>query len=190
MLPPEGSGEYLTIGGIIGVNSTNIDSAHPPRTTPLLHSLASPPNTTTTLDPADATSTQFATLLFSHLLRSSPRAKASARQIVPGPVQTAAGSSSNFFVPADGSAPEPAAEEHEEEDESQTLLQILTENLSLALLSRSRANTSDREAREWDRYVVSYLCLFSQWLWEDPKSVKDFLDAGGLGVVSVTSADR
>ncbi|KDR75604.1 hypothetical protein GALMADRAFT_140233 [Galerina marginata CBS 339.88] len=162
------------------------ESSDPPQTsqtTPLLHALSSPPNTSSTLDPADVISTHFATLMFSHLLRSSPRAKASARLIMPGPIQSAP-AQTNFFVPADGAPPEPAAEEPEEDDdEPQTLLQTLTENLSLALLSRSRANTSDREAREWDRYVVGYLCLLSQWLWEDPKSVKEFLDAGGLGVL-------
>lgn len=105
---------------------------------------------------------------------------------MPGPVQATTGANtSSFFVPADGGPPsaEVAPEEPEDDDEHQTLLQILTENLSLALLSRSRANTSDREVREWDQYVVGYLCLLSQWLWEDPKSVRDFLDAGGLGVV-------
>jgi hypothetical protein len=122
--------------------------------------------------------------MFAHLLRGSPRAKAAARSIVPGPTPAAPGGQSNFFVPADGAPPEPVAVEPEDEDERQTLLQTLTENLSLALLSRSRSNNSDREAREWDRYVIGYLCLLSQWLWEDPKSVKDFLDAGGLGVVS------
>ncbi|KAF8963607.1 p115 like vesicle tethering protein [Flammula alnicola] len=155
----------------------------PSRTTPLLHALSAPPNTASALDPADVISTHIATLLFAHLLRSSPRAKASARLIMPSPPPTTSGGQSNFFVPADGAPPEPAAEEPEDEDEPQTLLHILSENLSLALLSRSRASNSDREAREWDRYVVGYLCLLSQWLWEDPKSVKDFLDAGGLGVL-------
>lgn len=122
--------------------------------------------------------------MFAHLLRGSPRAKDAARLIVPGPAPTAAPQSS-FFVPADGAPPAAAPEEpDDEDDEHQTLLQILTENLSLALLSRSRSNTSDREAREWDRYVVGYLALLTQWLWEDAKSVRDFLDAGGLGVVS------
>ncbi|KAJ3514491.1 hypothetical protein NLJ89_g2351 [Agrocybe chaxingu] len=153
-----------------------------PRPTPLLHALASPPNTTSTLDPAEVTSTHLATLMFSHLLRGSPRAKASACQVMPGPLQPA-NQPSSFFVPADGGPPEPAAAEPEDDDEPQTLLQILTENLSLALLSRSRTNTSDREKREWDRYVVGYLSLLSQWLWEDPKSVRGFLDAGGLGVL-------
>lgn len=101
---------------------------------------------------------------------------------MPGPIQ-AAPSSGTFFVPADGAPLQPAPVDAPEDDEAQTLLQILSENLSLSLLSRSRANTSDKEAREWDRYVVAYLCLLSQWLWEDPKSVRDFLEAGGLGVV-------
>jgi len=151
--------------------------------TPLLHALAASPNTISALDPADTISTHLATLMFSHLLRSSPRAKASARLIIPGPLSSTTGHSSSFFVPADGPPQESAGAEEPEEDGQQTLLQILTENLSLALLSRSRANNSDQETREWDRYVVGYLCLLSQWLWEDPKSVRDFLEAGGLGVV-------
>lgn len=74
----------------------------------------------------------------------------------------------------------------EDEDEPpQALLQILSENLSLSFLSRSRADTSDRELREWDRLVVGYLCLLSQWLWEDPGAVREFLNAGGLGVVRI-----
>ena len=32
---------------------------------------------------------------------------------------------------------------------------------------------------------MGYLCLLGRWLWEDPKSVRELLDAGGLGVVSV-----
>lgn len=92
---------------------------------------------------------------------------------------------SAFFVPADGAPPTaPPQEDDLERDEPQSLLQIITENLSLALLSRSRADTSDREIREWDRLVVSYMSLLAQWLWEDPKSVRDFLEAGGLSVVS------
>jgi hypothetical protein len=97
---------------------------------------------------------------------------------VPGLIQ-APPSSNTFFVAPLRSAPV----DEPEDDEAQTLLQMLSENLSLSLLSRSRAITSDKETREWDRYVVGYLCLLSQWLWEDPKSIRDFLEAGGLGVV-------
>lgn len=127
-------------------------------------------------------------LLFSHLLRSSPRAKGSARAIIPPPLSPEATSDvpGQFFVPADGTPSSEAARqiEHEEDDEPlQTLLQLLSENLSLSFLSRSRANTSDRESREWDRLVVGYLCLLSQWLWEDAKAVREFLEAGGLSMV-------
>ena len=159
-----------------------LDKAQPPRPTPLLHALASPPNTATALDPANVMSTHLATLLFAHLIRSSSRVKASARLVVPGLIQ-AAPSPNAFFVPADGAPLESTPVNEPEDEEAQTLLQVLNENLSLSLLSRSRANTSDKETREWDRYVVGYLCLLSQWLWEDPKSIRDFLDAGGLGVV-------
>lgn len=150
------------------------------RTTPLLHALAAPPNTSSALEPSDVTSTHFAAIMFSHLLRGSARAKAAACQIVPAAPQN---QESSFFVPADGGPPPAPTHPETDDDETQTLLQILTENLSLSLLSRARANTSDREAREWDRYVVAYLALLSQWLWEDTKSVRGFLDAGGLGVV-------
>jgi len=128
------------------------------------------------------TTTHLATLLFSHLLRSSPHAKELAGLVTPTPIQPEA-NSSNLFVPADGAPPEVKVEEDDEPPE--TLLQLLSENLSLSFLSRSRANTSERESREWDRLVVGYLCLLSQWLWENPGAVRDFLQAGGLGLVRV-----
>ena len=93
-------------------------------------------------------------------------------------------------MPADGGPPPeiaiPVGPERDDDDDEQpqTLLQLLSENLSLSFLSRSRADTSDRESREWDRLVVGYLCLLSQWLWDDPKAVREFLEAGALGVVS------
>jgi len=137
------------------------------------------------LNPANVTSTHFAALLFSHLLRSSPRVKSSARLIIPSSVSAPPEQSEGaFFVPADGTPPPPAPPpESEDEEPPQTLLQILSENLSLAFLSRSLADTSDRESREWDRLLVGYLCLLSQWLWEHPKSVREFLDVGGFGVL-------
>jgi hypothetical protein len=71
----------------------------------------------------------------------------------------------------------------DDDDPPQALLQILSENLSLSSLSRSRADTSERESREWDRLVVAYLTLLAQWLWEDPAAVREFLNTGGLSVV-------
>ncbi|KAI0686266.1 p115 like vesicle tethering protein, partial [Cytidiella melzeri] len=70
-----------------------------------------------------------------------------------------------------------------EEEEPQTLVQIISEHLALALLSRRRADTSEREVREWDRLIVGYLCLVAQWLWEDPLTVRAFLEAGALGML-------
>lgn len=166
-----------------------LDLDHAPASKPLLHALIAPPNITSKLDPADVTSTHIACLMFSHLLRGFPRAKGLASQVIPGSAPVAE-PQANLFIPADGTPSAPPAEEHENEDENQTLLQVLNENLSLSLLSRSRADTSDRDSREWDRYVVGYLCLLSQWLWEDPKSVREFLDGGGLGVVSASHNTR
>lgn len=132
----------------------------------------------------------------------------------------------NFFVPADGAPPPPTepaqVEEDEDEEEAPTLLQLLTEHLSLAFLSRNRAgpgksttehgpnstdhsaNTdlseqrpnigmgigmgmsmSSRDQREWDRVIVASLALLSQWLWEEPKAVREFLEGGGLSLVGL-----
>lgn len=159
-----------------------IGKSESPPITPLLHALVSPPSSP--LDPASVTSIHLTTLLFAHLLRSSSRAKGLARSITPPSVSVTGAASGNFFVPADGAPPEPAlAHDPDDDDPPQTLLQTLCENLSLSFLSRSRADTSERESREWDRLVVGYLCLFAQWLWEDSGAVREFLDAGGLGVV-------
>ncbi|KAI6114688.1 p115 like vesicle tethering protein [Pisolithus croceorrhizus] len=105
---------------------------------------------------------------------------------LPSPVRPQEQSQGQFFVPADG-MPNPAnvtEPENEDEDAPQSLLQLLTENLSLCFLTRSRVDSvNEREVREWDRLIVGYLCLLVQWLWEDAKSVREFLDAGGLGIV-------
>ena len=156
-----------------------VDDTEPPPTTPLIYALANTPSTTSALEPAVVLTTHIASILFSHLVRLSPQAKSLARAIKPGPSE-----GSSLFVPADGTptAAEPAAALDEDEP-PQTLLQALSENLSLALLSRSRENVTEKESREWDRLVVGYLTLLSQWLWEDPGSVRDFLDAGGMSVV-------
>jgi len=183
MLPPEGAG-YLFSSFTNSISNNSTGPSELPPITPLLHALASPPSPGSALDPTSVTSTHIAALLFSHLLRSSPRAKALARSIIPPPI-TAEQGPSQIFIPADGAPPEaPPVDAVDDDEPPQTLLQLLSENLSLSFLSRSRANTSDWESREWDRLVVGYLCLLSQWLWEDPGAVREFVDAGGLGVVS------
>ena len=65
-------------------------------------------------------------------------------------------------------------------------MQILTEHLSLAFISRPKMQVGDsptRETREWDRIIINYICLLVQWLWNDPKSVRAYLEAGGLTLV-------
>jgi intracellular protein transport protein USO1 len=92
----------------------------------------------------------------------------------------------DFFVPADnnGNIPPPPPED---EDDPLQLMQIVTEHLSLALISRPKMQVGDsptRETREWDRIILNYICLLVQWLWDDPKCVRAYLEAGGLTLVS------
>ena len=139
-----------------------------------------------------STRIHLATMLLASLLRSSPPAKSLVRGVVPTllpqhPMTPAPNAS--FFVPADGPAAgeEPVVEKtDDEEDRPQTLLQTIAEHLSLAFLSRSKSieRGDGREEREWDRLIIGYLSLLSQWLWENPVGVREFLEAGGLSVVS------
>ena len=150
--------------------------------TPLLYALTTVP--VSPLNIPSVTSTHFATLLFAHLLRASPRAKATARSIVPQAGSPGSAGGGALFIPADGGPPPPGNDEDPGDgDGPQTLLQILSEHLSLAFLARARADLPDKEAREWDRLCVGYLCLLIQWLWEDPAAVREFLEAGALGMV-------
>ncbi|KAH7912734.1 p115 like vesicle tethering protein [Hygrophoropsis aurantiaca] len=157
------------------------ESTDAPSISPLLHALCIPP--TSPLNLANVTTTHIATLVFSHLLGSSPRSKTIARSIKP-PSAIPPTPQGQFFVPADGAPPGPQSVETDEDDAPQSVLHLLSENLSLCFLSRSRMEgTDDREAREWDRLIVGYLCLLAQWLWEDSKAVREFLEAGALGVL-------
>jgi intracellular protein transport protein USO1 len=160
------------------------ESGPAPPVTPLLRALITPPSTPPDL--ASFTSTQFASLLFASLLRGAPDAKALARDIVPPRLDAHAESGGQFFVPADASGappPPPAPVPVEDEDEPQPLLAILSEHLSLALLQRAKPETSSSDSRLWDRLVAGYLALLSQWLWDDAASVREFLNAGALGML-------
>ena len=153
--------------------------------TPLLFGLIIPPNSP--LDRTSVSSVQFAAVLFSHLLRHAPYCKDLTRKIIPRPLTLLPSSTAEgaFFVPADGEPPPPSEppSKADAEDAPQNLLAILTEHLSLAFLQRSRAELAPRDAREADRVICAYLSLLSQWLWEDPRAVREFLEAGGLGVL-------
>jgi hypothetical protein len=92
---------------------------------------------------------------------------------------------SPVLSPADGepltsSSPAP---KDDNEDGPQSLLALLTEHLSLAFLQCLQAELASHEAREADRVICAYLSLLAQWLWEDPCVAREFLEAGGLGVL-------
>lgn len=149
---------------------------------------------TAQLSPKVATRLQFACLLFAAFFHGPPNhSNTSPKAIARGlGSQTNASNptadSGSFFVPADGGPPPASANEIEEDDEPpSSLLQLLTEHLSLSLLARSKVKDDLIEARPWDKVIVAYLVLLVTWLWEDPKSVRVFLESGGIGVVSSSS---
>ncbi|KAG8220521.1 hypothetical protein J3R82DRAFT_3224 [Butyriboletus roseoflavus] len=137
-----------------------------PMISPLIHALCIPP--TSPLNVMNVTTTHFATLLFAHLLASSPRCKTFARSIKPSPaLPPSTPGQGQFFVPADGAHPPPSVPEPDDDDAPQSLIPLFTENLSLSFLSKSRVDVAEEK----------------EWLWEEPKAVREFLEAGGLGVL-------
>ncbi|KAF9235255.1 hypothetical protein BU15DRAFT_65006 [Melanogaster broomeanus] len=146
-----------------------------PMISPLLHALCLPP--TSPLNVANVTTTHFASLLFAQLLSSSPRSKTVARSINPSPaLHVSTPSQSQFFVPADGT-PSSSVPDPDDEDAPQSLISLLSENLS-ALLPVQVARR--RRERKRGKGMGAIDC---GWLWEDPKAVREFLEAGGLGVL-------
>ncbi|GJJ08508.1 hypothetical protein Clacol_002726 [Clathrus columnatus] len=129
------------------------------------------------------------TLLFSIFFNRSHTAPSLAQHIIPSLVtQQNPSTPGSYFIPADGGHPnQNQVDESDNDERQQTLLQTLTEHLTLSFLSRSRAveQGDSREEREWDRVIVGYLILLSQWLYDSPASVREFLDNGGLSVVGV-----
>lgn len=153
---------------------------------------------TSPLSSSTAARLQFASLVFAAFFHGPPNHSNTSPKAIARGLSTAPASSGedggNFFVPADGGPPPSGAdatkpsEEPEEEDEPpSSLLQLLTEHLSLSLLAKSKAIDDVLEARSWDKVIVGYLILLCTWLWEDPKSVRIFLEGGGIGVVGCLS---
>ncbi|KAF8515323.1 p115 like vesicle tethering protein [Hysterangium stoloniferum] len=175
MLPPDPSVEKQT--SIAALN--------------LLNTLATLP--ASPLTPSTCNRIHIATLTLASLLRFSIPAKLLAQTVVPNlaaQVPPTPGVGGGFFVPADDVGIKELAGQSEDtdantDDRPQTLLQTLTEHLSLSFLSRTRAvETGDGlEEREWDRLIVGYLSLLSQWLWGNPSAVREFVESGGLSVL-------
>jgi hypothetical protein len=127
----------------------------------------------------------FACLLLAHLLRNSEQAKKIAREITLPTVED-----DNDHAVAEDDA------DHE------GLVQIIVGNLMMA--AREQAECANRRAKEgsvapamrgqdvdeeeanWNRVMVGYLVLLCTWLWDSPKTVKEFLnESSNLQVVSV-----
>jgi hypothetical protein len=120
--------------------------------------------------PFDPYRSLFACLLLAHLVRNSEHAKKLAREV--------------SVTPSDA----------EEDDEKVGLVQFVVGNLMLA--SREQTECVNKAAKEgrvegsteeedWTRVMVGYLVLLCSWLWDSPKTVKEFLsESGNLQVVS------
>ena len=108
----------------------------------------------------------FASLLLAHLVRSSEHAKKLARE-------TAVGGA--------------------EDEDKVSLVQLVVGNLMVA--AREQTECANRIAKEgklvgsneeedWTRVMVGYLVLLCTWLWDSPKTVREFLsESANLQVV-------
>ncbi|EIW65889.1 hypothetical protein TREMEDRAFT_45944 [Tremella mesenterica DSM 1558] len=110
----------------------------------------------------------FACLLLGHLVRDSEHAKKLAREITLS--TTEEGDQSALDAEAD--------------EDRVSLIQLVVGNLMMA--SREQAECANRAAKEgkvvgateeedWSRVMVGYLVLLCTWLWDSPKTVKEFL---------------
>ncbi|WVQ77812.1 hypothetical protein IAR50_007502 [Cryptococcus sp. DSM 104548] len=106
----------------------------------------------------------FSCLLMSHLIRNSEHAKKLARDV------TFPSGDSDSAVDTD--------------DDKVSLIQLVVGNLLLASREQTecvnkaaKEGVSDglKEEEEWTRVIVGYLMLLCTWLWDSPKSVKEFL---------------
>jgi hypothetical protein len=116
----------------------------------------------------------FSCLLLSHLVRNSEHAKKFSREL---------------NLSTDDSAIA------EDEDDRVSLVQLVVGNLMMA--AREQTECVNRAAREgkivgvigqeeedWTRVMVGYLVLLCTWLWDSPRTVKEFLsESANLQVV-------
>ena len=115
----------------------------------------------------------FACLLLSHLVRNSEHAKKLAREITlpPSGVDSAV----------------------EDDDDKAGLVQLVVGNLMMAAREQTECvnraakdghQSGSAEEEDWTRVMVGYLVLLCTWLWDSPKTVKDFLsESANLQVV-------
>lgn len=121
--------------------------------------------------PFDPYRSLFACLLLAHLVRNSEHAKKLAREISVPPLDAEDG-----------------------DDEKVGLVQLIVGNLMMAAREQTECvNRAAKEGRvegsteeeDWTRVMVGYLVLLCSWLWDSPKTVKEFLsESANLQVVS------
>jgi hypothetical protein len=81
-----------------------------------------------------------------------------------------------------------------DDDEKVGLVQLVVGNLMMAAREQTEAvNRAAKEGKlvgvteeeDWTRVMVGYLVLLCTWLWDSPKTVKEFLsESANLQVVS------
>lgn len=132
-----------------------------------------PPTSSTDFDPYRPL---FSALLLAHLLRTSELAKKLAREITLAPMDTSDSALAD------------------DDDDKVSLVQLVVGNLMMA--AREQTECVNRAAKEgkmagsteeedWTRVMVGYLVLLCTWLWDSPKTVKEFLsESANLQVVS------
>lgn len=115
----------------------------------------------------DSYSPFFACLIFAHLLRGSEQAKQVARKVSDSP---AINGTSGRHEPDD-----------DDDDERTGLVHTLVGNLMMSQRAQGQgSNAGEGQARalEWARVMVGYLVVLSVWMWESPKTAKEFLSEG------------
>ncbi|WWD17057.1 hypothetical protein CI109_101494 [Kwoniella shandongensis] len=107
----------------------------------------------------------FSCLLLSHLLRNSEHSKKLARELQ---------------IPSG----DPGESAIADDDDKVSLVQLVVGNLMMAAREQTECvNRAAKEGRtvglpeeeDWTRVMVGYLVLLCTWLWDSPKTVKEFL---------------
>lgn len=146
--------------------------------------------------PFDAHAAVYACLLLSYLLRNTESCKRMAREVRIGdeenveppavPAHTKQASAGSARPSVDSIASAALAED----DDRVGLVHIVVGNLMMAQREQSQlasnaggagtgtAGAHFRLLGEWSRVMVAYLMVLCVWMWESPRSVREFLAEG------------
>lgn len=138
------------------------------------------PSSANETQPFDPYRPLFACLLMAHLVRNSEHAKKLARELT---------------FPSGDMDPDSAVAT--DDDDRVSLVQLVVGNLMMASREQTECvNLAAKEGKsaagaeleeDWTRVMVGYLILLCTWLWDSPKTVKEFLsESANLQVVRGT----